>query len=97
MPINYDLYPENWLSEIRPRILKRDKNKCRICGAKNKKPNPDTGSMVVLTIAHLTHNPKEEDERFMMALCQRCHLRIDQPVKMLKRRLKKFVKQLEMF
>jgi len=28
MPINYDKYPPNWLSEIRPRILKRANNTC---------------------------------------------------------------------
>jgi len=28
MPINYDKYPPNWLTEIRPRILKRADNKC---------------------------------------------------------------------
>jgi hypothetical protein len=35
MPIDYKKYPSNWLSEIRPRILKRAKNKCECC----KKPN----------------------------------------------------------
>lgn len=29
MPINYKKYPDNWLSEIRPRILKRDGYRCR--------------------------------------------------------------------
>lgn len=28
MPINYDKYPPNWLTEIRPRILKRSNNTC---------------------------------------------------------------------
>lgn len=35
MPINYKKYPETWLSEIRPRILKRAQNKCEECGVKN--------------------------------------------------------------
>jgi hypothetical protein len=28
MPINYNKYPENWKSEIIPRIIKRAENKC---------------------------------------------------------------------
>jgi len=32
MPIDYSKYPKNWLSEIRPRIMKRANNKCEICG-----------------------------------------------------------------
>lgn len=35
MPIDYSKYPPNWLSEIRPRILKRAKNKCEVCGLKH--------------------------------------------------------------
>lgn len=36
MPIDYSKYPPNWLSEIRPRILGRAKNRCEKCGVKNK-------------------------------------------------------------
>lgn len=32
MPINYKKYPKNWLSEIRPRILKRANNICEFDG-----------------------------------------------------------------
>lgn len=35
MPIDYKQYPKNWFTEIRPRILERDKNSCKICGVKN--------------------------------------------------------------
>lgn len=35
MPINYKLYPKNWLSEIRPEILARAKNCCEECGVEN--------------------------------------------------------------
>lgn len=35
MPIDYSKYPENWLTEIRPRILKRDRNRCKFCGVVN--------------------------------------------------------------
>lgn len=32
---------------------------------------------IVLTIAHLDHNPLNNDENNLRALCQRCHLRYD--------------------
>jgi hypothetical protein len=32
MPIDYTNYPENWLSEIRPRILERESHCCKFCG-----------------------------------------------------------------
>jgi len=32
MPIDYSKYPPNWLTEIRPRIMKRADNKCEVCG-----------------------------------------------------------------
>ena len=35
MPIDYKKYPPNWLKEIRPRILDRDKHKCKRCGVEN--------------------------------------------------------------
>ena len=35
MPIDYKLYPKNWLSELRPMILKRAANRCEHCGVQN--------------------------------------------------------------
>jgi len=35
MPIDYKKYPPNWLSEIRPRIMKRSGNCCELCGLEN--------------------------------------------------------------
>ena len=35
MPIDYKKYPENWLIEIRPRILLRANNRCECCGLRN--------------------------------------------------------------
>lgn len=36
MPIDYSKYPLNWKTEIRPRILKRDGNCCKVCKVPNK-------------------------------------------------------------
>jgi len=35
MPIDYSEYPKNWFSEIRPRILERDRNRCVECHVPN--------------------------------------------------------------
>jgi len=82
-PEEKDKYPKNW-KEIRKRILKRAKNRCEFrdesrkrCKALNHKPHPITGSRVVLTIAHLDHNPENCDDKNLKAGCQRCHNRYD--------------------
>ena len=100
MPINYKEYPPNWHSEVRPRIMRRageerDENgviireaQCERCGAYNHAPHPQTRSPVVITIAHLDHdhtNHSVTDER-LQALCQRCHLNLDRPRHMYKRK-----------
>jgi hypothetical protein len=33
--IDYNKYPPNWKTEIRPRILRRAVDRCEICGVKN--------------------------------------------------------------
>lgn len=80
MPISKEkkkLYPTNW-KEISKRIrFERAKNKCEFCGAENYKPHPITGSKVVLTVAHLDHNPRNCNEDNLKALCQKCHLGYD--------------------
>ena len=89
MPCDYSEYPANWLTEIRPRILERAGDKCQWCGAENHKPHPETGSPVVLTVAHLDHdhrNQEVSDDR-LAALCQRCHLNYDRPRHVERRRL----------
>jgi len=90
MPIDYSEYPKDW-SEIRCRILhrageRRDHKgrivveaRCEWCGAENHRLHFETGSMVVLTTAHLDHdkhNHDVKDDR-LAALCQRCHLGYD--------------------
>lgn len=35
MPCDYSLYPPNWKSEIRPRILDREGHKCKFCNVTN--------------------------------------------------------------
>lgn len=76
MPFHRDRYPDNW-EEISLKIRARSGGKCEFCGAENYKPHPITGSRVVLTVAHLDHNPQNCADDDLKALCQRCHLRYD--------------------
>ena len=47
------------------------------CTARNGAPHPVTGNRVVLTVAHLDHNPEHCEPDNLRAMCQRCHLAYD--------------------
>jgi hypothetical protein len=51
--------------------------RCEWCNAANGKLHPVTGSRVVLTVAHLDHQPENVAPSNLAALCQRCHNRYD--------------------
>ena len=60
MPIraeNKDRYPKDWPA-ISKAIRERAGQRCEECGAENYKPHPLTGSKVILTVAHLDHQPE---------------------------------------
>lgn len=76
MPIkkeNRHKYPPNWPAISRHIRFVRAKNRCEVCGAQNYKPHPVTGSKVILTTAHLDHNPANCEESNLKAMCQKCH------------------------
>jgi hypothetical protein len=69
----------SWLIRIR-----RAGNRCEFerpdgsrCNAENHKPHPDTGSIVVLTVAHLDRDRNNNRFSNLKAGCQRCHLNHD--------------------
>ena len=76
-------YPANW-RDISIRIRTRAGDQCEgvpghpPCGARNGERHPLTGSVVVLTVAHLDHQPENCADENLRALCQRCHNRYDQ-------------------
>lgn len=85
------MYPRNW-KQIRAEVLLRAGNRCECggeCGLHRTTPGPRrcvemhqqkavfARGLVVLTIAHLNHNPKDSRRRNLKAMCQRCHLRYD--------------------
>lgn len=81
-PENRARYPKDW-KQIRAEILARAGHRCEgspdhpHCRASNGARHPETGSTVVLTIAHLDHVPENCDPSNLRAWCQRCHLHYD--------------------
>jgi hypothetical protein len=101
MPIDYKIYPPNW-KEIRARIIARANNCCEgspkypTCRAQNHKPHPITKAKVILTIAHINHDPEnwEVKDEELKAWCQRCHFGYDRKRHINKRKFGiKFYKQ----
>lgn len=87
-PENLARYPKEWSSVIVPRIARRSGNRCECtgqcgvahlddpagrCRAGNGELHPITGSMVVLTVMHLNHQPEDCRAENLLHGCQRCH------------------------
>lgn len=87
-PENRDRYPADW-PVISTRIrFERAQGRCECagecgafhgarCEARHGAPSPYTGSLVVLTVMHLNHDPADCRDENLLAGCQRCHLRYD--------------------
>jgi hypothetical protein len=87
-PENRDRYPADW-PEISKAIKERAgwrcecEGECRRPGCAGRCPNRHgepaygTGSVVVLTTAHLDHTPENCDPANLKAMCQGCHLHYD--------------------
>lgn len=65
---------EAWAGWVRRENAEPQKGRCT---AVHGKGNPDTGSGVVLTVAHLNHDETDCADANLLAMCQRCHLRYD--------------------
>lgn len=78
MPCDYKKYHHAW-KQIVIAIKKRENNHCKLCNAENGKLHWKTESKVVLTVAHLDHDIKNNKPYNLAALCQRCHNIIDMP------------------
>lgn len=84
-PENIARYPQDWRA-ISTRIrAERAGNRCEgsplfpDCRAAGGEPHPVTGSIVVLTVAHLNHQPEDCADENLRAWCQRCHNAYDAP------------------
>ncbi len=78
LPENRQRYSADWVRRSYFLRKIRAKNRCEWCGAEHGKPHPITGSIVVLTAAHV-HDKRPEAASLLnlAALCQRCHNRHD--------------------
>lgn len=87
-PENKSRYPKDW-PIISIRIRERAGWKCeqilegRRCNAEQGKAHPITGSKVILTVAHLDHQPENCRDENLKAMCQRCHNTYDGPMRRL--------------
>lgn len=78
-------YPANW-KEISLSIKIRAGWRCEGspaypgCRAEHGQPHPITGSRVIITVAHMNHDPSDCTEDNLKAMCQRCHLTYDAPL-----------------
>ena len=71
-------YPADWRLRSRLIFEYRAAGQCEWCGAINYEPHPDTGNVVILTIAHVfDKQPEVANLLNLPALCQRCHLNWD--------------------
>jgi hypothetical protein len=81
MPIRPEMrarYPADW--KLRSRFVRfvRARGRCEWCRAVHGEPHPITGSIVVLTTAHVYDDRPEASSLLnLAALCQRCHNRHD--------------------
>lgn len=79
-PENRARYPKDW--KLRSRFVRfmRAGGKCEWCGAVHGEPHPRTGSIVVLTTAHVFDDRPEASSLLnLAALCQKCHNGHDAP------------------
>jgi len=85
MPIDYKKYPKEYFVK-KKKVRQRSGNECELCGAPNGEPHWKTGSIVVLTCAHIDQVISHNVMHNLLDLCQRCHLKIDLPYKVIKMR-----------
>lgn len=87
-PENKHLYPANW-KDIRAQILDRAAHCCEWCSIPNYSYREKT--KIVLTIAHLDHDPTNNDPSNLKAGCQKCHLGHDREHHKIMRSLNRYV------
>lgn len=91
-PENKARYPKDWkvislrIRNERAKGLCECEGECGIdhggrCNERNHTHHSETGSRVVLTVAHLDHIPENCGDDNLKAMCQRCHNRYDAPMR----------------
>lgn len=78
MPIDKKKYHSQW-DKISKSVREAAGWKCELCHARHNEPHWLTGSNVILTVHHIDYDDSNNHKSNLIALCQRCHLRLDQP------------------
>ena len=74
LPENRARYPRDWALRSYFVRFVRARGCCEWCGARDSLPHPVTGSIVVLTTAHVyDERPEASSLLNLAALCQKCH------------------------
>ena len=87
-PENRSRYPADWPEISRGIRFERAGSRCectgqcglhkgRRCTERNGEAAEWAKGTVILTVAHLDHQPENCGEENLLACCQKCHLRID--------------------
>lgn len=88
-PENLRRYPPDWRTLANRIKWTRAKGRCECegqcgrghaperCPNRHFEPAADTGSRVILTVAHLDHTPENCADDNLLAMCQACHLHYD--------------------
>jgi 5-methylcytosine-specific restriction endonuclease McrA len=86
MPIDKQwatLYPSNW-NAISAEVREDAGQCCEWCGVKNHSMRGAT--KIILTVAHLDHDPRNCERENLRALCQACHIGYDKTPEQRRRR-----------
>jgi len=87
MPWQRELYPENW-EEIAEKIKDAARWCCQECGVQCYRPGePVTDRRRLLTVHHKDRNPANCDRANLIALCTGCHLKAEQKLLAIERRV----------
>ena len=87
MPFDRSKYPKDWKAiSLRIRVRSGQQCEClgecglhheRRCEERNGTAAKWANGKIVLTVAHMNHEPHDCREENLKAMCQRCHLRYD--------------------
>lgn len=75
-PMDRRNYHPNW-EAISAAVKEAAGQKCELCNARGGFIHWYTGWVVQLTVHHIDGNPKNNSRQNLIALCERCHLRLD--------------------
>lgn len=70
--ISFELYPREWVDDLRDSIRKRDSYMCQICGVSQ---NELTGFHKKLPIHHINYDKNNLNPNNLITLCNSCHIK----------------------